>query len=109
MTTFTVDPIEVVNTTTLGDQFQPSVAALAGGGYVVAWTSGTGSSSAVYCQIYDAGGSKVGGETLLFEATSDYGVSAGGVAGLADGSIVVSVGTGHSEGAESFETSTPFA
>jgi hypothetical protein len=95
--TFTAEPVEIANSTTSGDQFQPSVAAFAGGGYVLVWTSGTGASSAVYSQVYDANGNKVGGETLLFQASSAFGVQAGGVAALPDGSFVVSLGTGHQE------------
>src|SRR5581483_5121178 len=55
-----------VNSTTLFDQENPVIAALPGGGFVVAWedVSGVGpdSDAAIRLQAFDAGGDKVGGE-----------------------------------------------
>jgi hypothetical protein len=50
-----------VNTTTAMDQWQPSVAAFADGGFVVTWTSNgqDGSGQGVYAQAYDAAGNRV--------------------------------------------------
>ncbi|MDX2101426.1 MAG: hypothetical protein SF002_02680, partial [Alphaproteobacteria bacterium] len=60
----------LVNTTTTSSQYEPSVAALTGGGFVVTWRddSGTGgdtSGAAVRGQQYDSTGAKVGGEFLV--------------------------------------------
>ncbi len=62
-----VDGETLVNTTRLDDQTAPSVAALAGGGFVVTWQSHNddGSGYTVYSQNYDASGNAVGGETLV--------------------------------------------
>jgi Ca2+-binding RTX toxin-like protein len=59
-----VGPVFRVNTTTTDSQTAPSVAALAGGGYVVTWQSQgqDGSGAGVYAQRYDASGNAVGFE-----------------------------------------------
>ena len=49
----------LVNSTTTNHQADPSVAALSGGGFVVAWTS---EYSGIYGQAYDANGVALGGE-----------------------------------------------
>ncbi|MBV8686464.1 MAG: calcium-binding protein [Alphaproteobacteria bacterium] len=49
----------LVNTATAGDQRQPSVVALAGGGFATLWMQGY---STVYGQLLSATGAKVGGE-----------------------------------------------
>jgi hypothetical protein len=70
-----------------GESFQ--AAPLATGGYVVVWsvpnTSGSGG-NAVYVQIFDASGAKVGSPVQVFAAMS----SSHGVAALPDGSFLVS-------------------
>ncbi|NKJ43557.1 cadherin domain-containing protein [Novosphingobium sp. SG720] len=86
-----------INARTVSDQFQPSVASLAGGGYVITWTdtagaiSGTGadtSEAAVKARIYDANGAKVGGEFLV--NTQIIGSQADAhVTGLANGTFVI--------------------
>ncbi|MBM4355768.1 MAG: hypothetical protein FJ109_18590, partial [Deltaproteobacteria bacterium] len=50
-----------VNTYTVGDQYEPAVASLTDGGFVVAWSSWAqdGSQEGVFAQMFDAGGSKV--------------------------------------------------
>jgi hypothetical protein len=72
------------------DQYQPTVAALAGGGYVVAWTSFTqdGSGGGVYAQRYSAGGVALGTEFQVNTTTlnSQYLPK---TAALADGGFVV--------------------
>ena len=74
----------VVNTTTLFDQFDPMIAPLTGGGYVVLWSSGSSSSIELRAQRLDADGNKLGGEILIDSATSgginsrDYRVEATG-------------------------------
>ena len=60
------DPVEfVVNTTIDQGQYHPSVAGLAGGGFVVTWTDGSHTSAdtsdwAVRGQVFDASGNKLG-------------------------------------------------
>jgi Ca2+-binding RTX toxin-like protein len=63
-----------VNTTTAGVQWEPAVAGLANGRYVVSWTdeseSGLDESSyAVRAQVFNANGTKFGGEILVNTAT----------------------------------------
>ena len=49
----------MVNTYTTGSQYQPTVAALDDGGFVISWTSQyqDGSNTGVYSQRFDANGS----------------------------------------------------
>jgi VCBS repeat-containing protein len=83
-----------VNTSTLNNQDQASVASLTGGGFVVTWTdnSGTGADadrSGVKAQMYDAFGQRVGGE-FLANTTTKFGQSTSVVTGLAGGGYVIS-------------------
>ncbi|MFK0087404.1 type I secretion C-terminal target domain-containing protein, partial [Pseudomonas sp. NPDC090755] len=80
-----------VNTFTANDQFNPSVAGLADGGYVVSWGSydQDGSGEGVYAQRYDASGAAVGGEVRVNTVTANN-QSSPSVTGLADGGYVVS-------------------
>ena len=92
-----------VNSYTIGDQLSPTVAALAGGGYVLAWQSefeegGAYTGSGVYAQLYDAKGVKVGGETLVNTHTDDEQIVPQAAA-LQDGGYVI---TWTSEGQDSF-------
>ena len=79
-----------VNTTNSSDQFEPSVAAFAGGGFVVAWTSEDqdGSGSGIYAQRYDAWGNAAGGEFLV-NATASSNQFTPSVTALTDGGFVV--------------------
>ena len=57
----------VVNTTTSGDQIQPSVSALSGGGFVVTWNDGSGSGgdtsgTQIRAQVFASTGVKEGSE-----------------------------------------------
>lgn len=63
-----------VNTYTQGPQLNPSVAALAGGGFVVTWESWDqdGSYVGIYGQRYDAAGNRVGGEFRANTYTQDW-------------------------------------
>ena len=85
-------PERVVNTTTIFDQFDPAIAALADGRFVVAWddTSLTGgdSSQAVRAQIFNSSGSKSGVE-ILVNTTTPFIQADPAVATLADGRFVV--------------------
>ncbi|MEO1065641.1 MAG: hypothetical protein AAFZ07_29880, partial [Actinomycetota bacterium] len=62
-----------VNTTTDNDQQHASVAALAGGGFVVGWQSRhqDGQDWGVFTQRYDAAGVAVGDESLVSQTTAD--------------------------------------
>ena len=83
-----------VNTETGSFQYEPGVSSLAGGGFVVTWTSSTsgsagdGSGQGIFAQRYDAAGNPVGSEFLVNTGVSgDQRESV--VAGLADGTFVV--------------------
>jgi hypothetical protein len=101
MTDFAPQPLQESNTTTAGAQVLPLVTALAGGGYVVVWMSTpdqqVGSGETVQAQLYDASGQRVGGESQVFGDTTHAFIPAG-VAGLPDGSFVVSASTSDSSG-----------
>lgn len=79
-----------VNSYSPGDQHYPSVAALSGGGYVVAWYSSgqDGSGDGVYFQQYDATGAKVGLETLANTTTANNQDNPS-VGGLSGGGFVI--------------------
>jgi hypothetical protein len=74
-----------VNGTTAGLQFASSVAGLSGGGFVVVYTTTSGSGNKLLGQIYDANGAAVGGELTI----SNVGVSnAADVTALGTGFVV---------------------
>lgn len=84
----------LVNTTTTGDQYLPSVTGMANGQFMVAWTdqSATGSdtsSRAVRAQIYNADGSTYLGEFVV-NTTTPFDQYAPSVIGLNNGNVVVS-------------------
>ncbi|MDL2336987.1 MAG: hypothetical protein QFE16_04010, partial [Pseudomonadota bacterium] len=89
-TTSTFSDTFLVNTETTGAQYEPSVATLSNGGFVVVWRSDgqDGSSAGVYGQRYDAAGVKAGGEFLVNETTSG-GQYQPAVTGLSTGGFVV--------------------
>jgi len=58
-----------VNTTTTGDQSNPSVAGLTGGGFVVSWQGPDANGLGIYMQRYDATGKAQGKETLVNKTT----------------------------------------
>jgi Ca2+-binding RTX toxin-like protein len=83
----------LVNTTTTDSQGQPTIAALADGRFVVAWTDfsasgGDTSNSAVRAQVFNADGSPSGAE-LLVNTTTTSGQSEPTITALADGRFVV--------------------
>jgi hypothetical protein len=82
-----VGPEFQVHTVTQGEQIHPSVTALAGGGFVVTWTSYNAPDypSGIYAQRYNATGSKVGTASLVTDNTYD----ASSVTALADGGFFV--------------------
>lgn len=93
MTDFTPVPTGtdvLVNTTMADDQRFPSVAALAGGGFVVTWSSlnQDGSGWGVYGQRYTAAGALSDGEFQINSTTADSQLYSA-VTALADGGFVV--------------------
>lgn len=79
-----------VNSFTANAQLHPVVTYLAGGGFMVSWSSNgqDGSASGVFGQVFDAAGSKVGGEFQINTQTnlSQYDSS---VTTLSDGNVSV--------------------
>ena len=66
-----IGPEFQVNTTFSGSQGAPSVVAVPGGGFIVAWDgNGPGDSGGVFAQTFGADGAPVGGEVLLNTFTS---------------------------------------
>uniref|UniRef100_I2Q6J8 Flagellin n=1 Tax=Desulfovibrio sp. U5L TaxID=596152 RepID=I2Q6J8_9BACT len=83
-----VKPEFLVNTTTTGDQSQPSITGLSNGNIVVAWHSEQdGSSFGVYGQMYTQAGDKVGSEFQMNTTTADFQQDPS-VSGLVDGGFV---------------------
>jgi hypothetical protein len=83
----------VVNTTVFCYQARPALAALADGGFVVAWedlswSGGDASYLGVRAQLFDAAGARAGNEFLVNTATSSVQYDPA-VAALSDGRIVV--------------------
>ena len=77
----------LINETTAGIQFDPSVDALKGGGFVVTWTSNSGTESDILGQIFDAARNPVGDEFTVNTATTGDQIDAS-VAGLVDGRFI---------------------
>lgn len=85
----------IVNSTTPGNQHDPAITALAGGGFVVVWTNGVGVVS-LNAQLYSSSGAPVSGELVL--TTPSEGLQPRpAIASLADGGFVVTWvnGTGY--------------
>ncbi len=83
----------LVNSVTASGQYNPAVAPLAQGGFVVSWHdySGQGgdtSLTGIKSQIYDAAGNKLGAEFLVNSKTAGY-QSFASVTGLANGGFVI--------------------
>lgn len=80
-----------VNTTTVGDQWFPKIAALTSGGFVVSWESFNqdGSGFGIYAQRYDASGAVAGGEFKVNTTTISDQIGQK-ITALADGGFVVS-------------------
>ena len=83
----------LVNTTTTNNQEQPSITALADGRFVATWadnssTGGDTSNSAIRAQVFNANGTKSGGEFLVNTTTSGF-QSDASITTLADGRFVV--------------------
>ncbi len=83
----------LVNPAGLGSEAKSSAAGLAGGGFVVTWTLGTGTGADVYAQRFDAAGVKLGSQVLVngANATND---DSSKVNGLVNGNFVVTWSAG---------------
>jgi hypothetical protein len=79
-----------VNTSTRNHQSLPSIAALEGGGFVVAWVSNVqdGSGLGIYAQRYNATGAPVGAEFKVNTTTAGH-QTVPSLAGLGNGSFVI--------------------
>lgn len=78
-----------INTSTLGDQYGPAVAATTGGGFVVVWQSyDTGNQAAIFGRRFDSGGLPDGSEFQISTATADL-VGAPAVSAAAAGGFAV--------------------
>ena len=86
-----------VNTSVVGDQCEPSVAALKNGGYVVAWQGLDSSQTGIFLQRYDSNGSKLGGQVRVNSVTSNDQEDPS-VAVLSGGGFVVSWTSEHQDG-----------
>ena len=97
-----VGPEFRANTATSSDQDSSSVTALAGGGFVVTWSSygQDGSSYGIYGQRYAADGTAMGAEFRANTATFSGQLSPS-VTALADGSFVVTWTSNGQDGSES--------
>jgi hypothetical protein len=80
----------LVNTTTVGDQSNPFVAALPSGGFVVVWESPAGDRG----QIFNSSGNKVGGEFVVAEA--------GVIGARSDGGFTITYGGPDGDGSGVF-------
>ena len=78
------------NTFITGSQQDPSISALADGGFIIVWTSPEqdGDSNGIYAQRFDAAGAPIGAETLINTVTSSYQYQSS-VAGLEGGGFVI--------------------
>lgn len=81
----------LVNTTTTGDQWDPTVTMLADGGWVVVWMGrvAIGSETGIFAQRYDSTGNPVGGEFQVNSASVDQWEGGPSVAALPDGGWIV--------------------
>ncbi|MFZ1296382.1 MAG: calcium-binding protein [Pseudomonadales bacterium] len=86
-----VGPEFLVNTITQGAQSDPFVAALANGGFVIAWESGDGKDAqkGIFGRLYNAEGVAQSGEFRVNTTTESQQLDPV-IAGLADGGFVVS-------------------
>jgi hypothetical protein len=83
-----IDDEILINTTTEGSQYDPSITSLEDGGYIVTWTS----YGNIYLQRFDENNLKVGSETLVNseELFIDSRSSYASITSLNDGGYVVS-------------------
>ena len=89
----------LVNSTTAGNQLDPAITALAGGGFVVVWDSANvdGNGFAIVAQVFDTEGDKVGGELQVNSFTTGS-QDTPSVAARADGGFVVTWESANQDG-----------
>src|SRR5262249_3112679 len=75
----------------------PAVTGLAGGGFVVSWTSSGGSQDDVYAQLFDASGVAQGSAFRVNTYVSNY-QSFSPIVALADGGFIVSWNSSEQDG-----------
>ena len=78
-----------MNTATVNGQSQPDITGLANGGFVATWASFDPAQPGIIAQIYDAAGTKIGGEIVVPETTAP-GEFAPAITSLPDGGYVIS-------------------
>lgn len=65
----------LVNSHKVGSQYSPTIAALSGGGFIIAWytsdSAQDGSAGAIKAQVFSASGSRVGAEFLVNSQTAN--------------------------------------
>ncbi|WP_135078546.1 Ig-like domain-containing protein [Terasakiella sp. SH-1] len=86
----------LVNSRTSSSEFQPEIAALSDGGFVISWSAYQ--QGGVHFQRYDATGNKIGGETLATTTTSTTVHMYSDVIGLDDGGFVITWETNNVDG-----------
>lgn len=96
----------LVNTKVSGIQTDSSIAALAGGGFVITWTdmTGDGSGSGIRAQRFDASGVAVGSEFLVNSATLNN-QDQSSVTALSNGGFVVTWTDNSGQGGDADKTS----
>jgi flagellin-like hook-associated protein FlgL len=80
-----------VNTHTTGDQIEPSITALSNGGYVIAWSDGSGRDGdlqGIFAQVYGSNGNPLGSEFQVNSHTASV-QSAPSITSLNDSGFVV--------------------
>ncbi|WBQ11617.1 Ig-like domain-containing protein [Hyphomonadaceae bacterium ML37] len=100
----------LVNTRTVRDQRRPSVAALSGGGFVIAWeddsrTDGDTSGLAIRAQRYGADGTPDGSEFLV-NTTTERGQRRPSVAALSEGGFIIAWEDDSQSGDDAFGLAT---
>ena len=88
-----------INSSWQGDQVFPAVAVLTDGGYIVCWHSPDDSGFGVFCQMFDADNSRVGGEFRANTTTQDDQLDPV-VAGMSGGGFVVVWTSRYQDGSE---------
>jgi Bacterial Ig domain/Cadherin-like domain len=94
----------LVNTATQNGQIAPAITALAGGGFVVTWSDASGqggdaSGFGIKAQMFDASGTKAGGEFLVNTATSSD-QRTPSITALSTGGFIVAWNDGSGQGGD---------
>ncbi|QKE65475.1 M10 family metallopeptidase C-terminal domain-containing protein [Aquipseudomonas campi] len=84
-----IDGLSSINTTTPGDQRNPSTTLLSDGGWIIAWQDSSSSTQSIYTQRYDSEGNKIGIETKVNNANSSSSHIDPAVSALPDGGWLI--------------------